>query len=373
MKPKIALVHDYLVDFGGAERVLLALHEIWPEAPLFVSITDPKKMGPRWSSFADWDIRTSWFQKIPGASRLISPLRFLLPLIWESFDFSEFDLVISSSAWGMAKAIVTSPRTPHVCYCHTPPRFLYSYPGARKWTRYWPVRIYSQIINHQLRLYDFATSKRVDHFIANSQEVSKRIAKFYRRSATVINPPVDIPSRLPAGKKSRSAPFLCVGRLVDYKHPDWAVVACAKLKKPLVVIGDGPLRPLIEKLAVPHPFIKVLGRVSDQELKKWYQRCRAVIFPVEKEDFGIVPLEGQGYGKPIIALWSGGAKETIREGKTGIFFNQPSAKGLMSALQKFEKEEKNFDPQAIYRWSKQFSKENFKKKIKKFIGEKLNA
>ena len=370
-KIKVALVHDYLMTFGGAERVLLALHEIWPEAPVFVSLVDEKRMGRWWRKFSSWDIRPSWFQKVPFASSLISPLRFLLPLIWESFDLSGFDVVISSSAWGICKGVITSPESKHFCYCHTPPRFLYGYSGGRRWLRFWPVRVYSRLVNHWLRFYDQVTASRVDFFVANSQEVAKRIAKFWRRKAVVINPPVDIPSSLPQGQKR--GPFLYVGRLVAYKHPDWAVKACGERKEPLVVIGDGPLRQEVERLAKQYPTVKVLGVVSDRELHQWYRRCRALIFPVEDEDFGIVPLEAQGFGKPVIAYFSGGAKETIKKDKTGIFFYQPRWQSLEKALAEFEKKEKEFSPQVIYRWAKQFSKEAFQRKIKRFVEENINA
>jgi len=372
-KFKVALVHDSLLDFGGGERVLLALHEIWPEAPVFVSVMDLKRMGQLGQKFASWQIIPSWFQKLPGAAKIISPLRFLLPLVWESFDFSGFDLVISSSAWGMAKSVITPADTWHLCYCHTPPRFLYGYPEAQRWTRLWPVRIYAGLVNHFLRFYDSVAAKRVDFFVANSTEVARRIRKFYRRDSVIINPPVEVPPKLPLVKKDKRAPFLFVGRLVSYKHPEWAIEACLKLKKPLVVIGDGPMRFRVEKMVQGKPGVKFLGRVSDQELKRWYRQCRALIFPVEKEDFGMIAVEAQGYGKPVIALWSGGAKETVVEGKTGIFFHQPTVAALTKALLKFEKEEENFNPAVIHRWARRFSKENFQRKIKKLVKEKLNA
>jgi len=364
---KVALVHDYLIDFGGGERVLLALHELWPEAPVFTAITDPQKMGPSWKKFACWDIRTSWFQKIPGHTRLISPLRFLLPYIWESFDFSGFDVVISSSAWAISKGIITTPEQKHFCYCHTPPRFLYGYPQAREWTKYWPVRAYASLINHHLRFYDWSTSQRVDQFIANSQEVRQRIRKFYQQNAVVIHPPVDIPPYAAVGKTSKDAPYLFTSRLVSYKHPELAIEACLSLKRQLVVVGDGPMMESAHRLAHGHPNIKVVGHVSDQELGKYYQSAKAFIFPVEEEDFGIAPIEAQAYGKPVIALWSGGTKETVIEGKTGIFFKEPTVDSLKKAILKFEKEQKKFDPQVIRKWAENFSKERFKKQIKELI------
>ena len=366
-KWRVALVHDYLVTFGGAERVLLALHQIWPEAPVYLALVDPQGLGRHWSYFKNWDLRPSWFQHLPQAKKLISPLRFLLPLIWASFDFSAYDLVISSSAWAMAKGVITPPETKHICYCHTPPRFLYHYPGARPWQKYWPVKIYAAIVNHFLRFYDYLTSQRVDYFIANSREVAARIEKFYRRKAVVIPPPVV--SQLPRIKKTKKDFYLYVGRLVAYKHPELAILACQRLKRKLVVVGEGPLREKVEKLSQAESNIRYLGRVSDQKLWQLYQQCRAVIFPVEKEDFGIVPLEAAAFGKPTIAYFSGGAKETVLEGKTGIFFCQLTCEALMEAIEKFEKE--SFSPTFCQQWAKKFSQENFQKRILKFVAEKL--
>lgn len=372
-KLKVALVHDYLIDFAGAERVLCVLKEIYPQAPVFLSIYKPELLGPFKSKVKNWNIKTSWFQKVPCSEKLISPLRFLLPLIWESFDLSEFDLVISSSAWAMPKGVISSPKSLHLCYCHTPPRFLYGYPLARRWTHLWPVRIYAKIINRFLRDYDWTSSARVDYFIANSKEVAKRIKKFYNRDSIVINPPVEIPKKTSKTRLKKNAPYLFISRLVSYKNPDWAIKACGELKKPLVVIGDGPLKSLVEKLAVSYPTVKYLGRLSDKQVAEYFKQCRAVIFPVEKEDFGIVPIEAASFGKSTIAYFSGGAKETVKEGKTGVFFKKPSVSALKKAILEFEKKEKEFDPQKIRAWANKFSKERFKREIKAFVEEKVNA
>jgi glycosyltransferase involved in cell wall biosynthesis len=366
---KVALVHDYLVDFGGGERVLLALHEIWPEAPLYVAVADRQKMGRWWKLFSDWDIKSSWFQKLPGAASLISPLRFLLPFVWESFDFSQFDLVISSSAWGMSKSVVTRSDIPHLCYCHTPPRFLYGYPQARKWGKHLPVRVYSFLINHFLRLYDYAASQRVDQFVANSKEVAARIRKFYRRDCLVVHPPVDLPSRSSLKFNKKKGFYLYVGRLVSYKHPDLAVEAFGCLRRKLLVVGRGPLAGRVKELAQKKRSVRVLGAVSDRKLSSLYRSCRALVFPVEQEDFGIVPLEAQAFGKPVIALRSGGAKETVLPGKTGVFFEEPTVKSLQKAILEFEKKEDQFDPRFIRRWAEGFSKQRFKEEMRKLAEE----
>ncbi len=368
-KLKVALVHDYLITFGGAERVLIALHKIWPKAPVFVAICKPKMMGQSWRNFADWKIQTSWFQKIPFASKLISPLRFLLPLIWESFDFSDYDLVISSSAWAMSKGVLTKPETLHLCYCHTPPRFLYQYPEARKFTHFWLVRFYALIINHFLRIYDFISSQRVDVFVANSRQVALRIKKFYRKKALVVNPPINLPKTI-SNKKGNY--FLFVSRLVSYKHPQLAIKACAKLNLPLKIVGDGPLAGEVKKLAKNFQQIEYLGKVSDQKLNQLYENCRTVIFPAEDEDFGIVPLEAAGFGKPVIALYSGGTRETVIEGKTGLFFFKPTVNALVKALKKFQKIENQFLAQEIRKEAEKRSFKNFKKLIFKIIKQELS-
>lgn len=365
------MVHDYLVDFGGGERVLLALHELWPKSPVYLAVADSQKMGEWWELFADWDIKVSWFQKLPKASSLISPLRFLLPLIWESFDFSRFDVVISSSAWGMAKSVVTSKDTVHICYCHTPPRFLYGYPQTRKWTKYPPVAFYSFLVNHFLRFYDFATSQRIDLFVANSKEVAARIKKFYRKEAVVVYPPVDIPKASVLKSIRQENFYLYVGRLVSYKHPDLAVEAFLQMNKRLIVVGQGPLQREVEELAKKNSLIKVLGSISDRELFSLYRSCKALIFPVEQEDFGIVPVEAQGFGKPVIALRSGGTKETVVDKKTGVFFEKPTVEGLKEAVLNFEKREKEFNPSAIRRWAEKFSKKRFQKRMLEIVKREI--
>ena len=372
-KLKVALVHDYLVTFGGAERVLLALHEIWPEAPVYLALVDPKALGKHWAYFKGWDLRPSWFQKIPGARKLISPLRFLLPLVWESFDFSAYDLVISSSAWAIPKGIIAKPDTLHICYCHTPPRFLYYYPGARPWQKYWPVRVYAAVVNHFLRFWDYLSSQRVDYFLANSQEVAARIKKFYRREAVVIPPPViqKLPTtNIQAPTTVQQSFYLYVSRLVAYKHPELAIKACQQLGRKLVIVGDGPMRKQVEALAQQEGKINYLGRISDRKLWQLYQRCRAVIFPVEQEDFGIVPLEAAAFGKPTIAYYSGGAKETVLEGKTGLFFRQLTVESLVAAIKKLEAT--SFSAADCRRWARKFSETQFKTQILALV-EKLMA
>lgn len=189
---KVAIVHDYLIDFGGAERVLLVLHEIYPKAPIYVSIYRPKLLGNFKENFKNANIRQSWFGKLPFAEKLISPLRFLLPLIWKSFDLKNYDLIISSSSWAITKGFDKKKNALEICYCHTPPRYLYGYDTSRKFKGLMRnlVSVYSAIVNHFMRIYDFKQAQKVDYFVANSKEVARRIEKFYRREAIVIYPPI---------------------------------------------------------------------------------------------------------------------------------------------------------------------------------------
>ncbi len=366
---RVALVHDYLVTFGGAERVLMALHEIFPDAPVYLSITNKEKLGDNWEHFQDWDLRTSWFQKIPWASKLISPLRFMLPFIWESFDFSNYDLVITSSAWAMPKSIITKPETLHICYCHTPPRFLYRYPQARYWTKYWPIKVYSAIVNHFLRPYDYVSSQRVDHFISNSYEVAKRIKKFYRREATVIQPPINQPKLGNKNKKEQEEFYFFASRLCSYKHPEIAIKACQQLGRKLYVSGSGPLQERVEELCSKSNKTQYLGRVSDEKLWQLYRDCKAFIHPIESEDFGMMPLEAASVGTPTIAYFSAGAKETVKEGETGLFFHELTPEALVDAIKKFEN--RTFSAEVCKQWSEQFSKQRFKKRIADFVKEKV--
>ncbi len=367
---RVALVHDYLVTFGGAERVLIALHEIFPDAPVYVAIADQEKLGDNWEQFRNWDLRTSWFQKVPWASKLISPLRFMLPFIWESFDFSDYDLVITSSAWAMPKAIITRPGTTHICYCHTPPRFLYGFPQARYWTKYWPVKVYSAIVNHFLRPYDYVSSQRVDYFISNSYEVAKRIKKFYGREAKVIQPPIKQPKLKLRDDQEKEDFYFFASRLCSYKHPEIAIKACQQLGRKLYVSGSGPLQEKVEELCSQSKQTEYLGRVSDKKLWQMYRDCQAFLHPVATEDFGMMPLEAASVGTPTIAYYSAGAKETVKPGETGVFFHDLTPESLAQAIEEFEKQ--TFSAKRCKQWSEQFSQKRFKQRIINFIQEKLD-
>ncbi len=401
----IALVHDYLHEFGGAERVLLALSEIWPRAPIYTAFAT--RGSSAWERFKDKDIRTSWFQYLPYASKLSSPLRFLAPVVWNSIDFSEFDVVITSANWFITKGIRKGSRltdsgqakTIEICYCHTPPRYLYGYPTSIVWRKYWPVRMYGQLVSHFLRQYDYQAAQRVDYFVANSKNVAKRIEKFYRRESTVIYPPVDVDA-LPqhsgsshftrnvrddkAGSNSvpvlsrrglRDDYYLIVSRIVGGKGLELAVRAANQLSIPLKIVGKaagwGSAGNRLHELA--GDTVEFVGEVTDDELYRLYTYARAFLAIAEDEDFGITPVEAMAHGTPVIAYKGGGYLESVVAGKTGVFFEQYTVEGLMQAIRRFEKEESGFQTTIIRKYAQRFSKKRFQREMKAFVEESVKT
>jgi glycosyltransferase involved in cell wall biosynthesis len=363
---KVALVHDYLREYGGAERVVEALHEIFPDAPLYTAFVDKDALGIHWERFKDWDIRESIAAKIPGIKKIYSPLRLFAAFFFEGFDLSEYDVVISSTNMYMAKAVITQPSTLHVCYCHTPPRSLYGYTAMTDWKKNWLTRIAGELINFFMRKVDYLTAQRPDLMIANSIEIQKRIKKFYGRDSVVVYPPVNF--YVPQGKveKKRGEYYLYVNRLALAKHPEIAVRACTKLHLPLKVVGKGSLEEELQRIA--GPTIEFLGAVEDDSLHQLYQGAIALLYPVEDEDFGIVPIEAMMHGVPVIAHRSGGPKETILEKKTGVFFDTLDVSGLMDAIE--ESQQMKFAPDVIAKHASQFRKQVFQKKILDVVSKK---
>lgn len=373
---KVAIVHDQLQEFGGAERVLVALKEIFPKAHVITSFYNPKTLGVHAKKFKDWRITTSWVNKIPGLNRLYSPLRFITPLIWENFDFSKYDLVISSSGAYMSKGIITKPSTPHICYLHHQPRYLYYYETAIEWQKYLPVKIYGHLINHSLRIWDYLSSQRVDYFIANSEETRLRIKKFYRRDATVIYPPVNVPQLLQdfgGQAKKTSNYYLIISRLARVKHIDILIKAANKAKFYLKIVGQG--RDYQYLKSISGPTIEFLGSIDDSDLSELYLKAKAFLFAAVDEEFGIAPVEAMGYGLPVIAYASGGLKETVKTGINGYLFNELHEDSLIKNIRTLEQL-----PQDAYlemrkqarKISGNFSQEKFKEKIIKFVSQKFH-
>lgn len=382
---KVALVHDYLNEFGGAERVLLALVEIYPKAPIYTAFY--REGSTAYDRFKNRKIITSWAQNVPlFASILHSPLRFLAPLVWGRFDFSEFDVVIGSSSWYVTKGFSkrsdlkdlkgqTLAKPIEICYCHTPPRYLYGYTTSIDWRKNPLIRVYGVLVNHFMRVYDFEAAQRVSWFVANSKEVAARIKKFYSRESVVIYPPVDTTKLEIRNQKTEKQGnyFLVVSRLVASKNVDLVVEVCCNLNLPLKVVGTGREMENLKVVAGDKVNVEFLGEVKDDRLVGLYQNCRAVIFAASDEDFGLVPVEAMAAGKPVIALAEGGVKETVIDGKTGVYFDHATTGSLGLAINTFVSLEKKdaFKAAVIRRHAEKFSKKRFKREIKKFVESKI--
>lgn len=351
---KVALVYDRVNKWGGAERVLLALHELFPDAPLFTSVHHPES-----SSWAKaFQIKPSFLQKIPFASSRHEFLPILMPIAFESFSFDEYDLVISVTSEA-AKGIITKPGTVHICYCLTPTRYLWS--GYDTYFANKPLKFLTKPFVVALRKWDKAAAHRPDKIIAISHEVRKRVKEYYGREAVVVYPPVMLPLTRDQqiDKKQTGEYFLIVSRLskfTKYKRIDIAIEAFNELKLPLKIIGEGSWKNELQAKAGPS--IEFLGKVSDKDLATYYQNSKALIFP-GIEDFGLTMVESQQFGKPVIAFRGGGALEIIQEGKTGMFFDTQTKKALVAAVLYFQKNA--FDPKAAQKQAEQFSKAEFKK------------
>jgi len=358
---KVAIVHDFLIQDGGAERVLRALHEIWPEAPIFVLVADMKKFP----ELAQADIRESFLGKLPGAKRHSQWFLPFMVAATENMDLRGFDVVISETS-AFAKGILTDEKTLHICYCHTPTRYLWSesseyVSGLRKpllvkW-------ILPQFLR-KLRLWDYAAAGRVDLFIANSRTVADRIRKFYRRVSTVIYPPVECEKLAKAKTNEAGSYYLAGGRLGYNKNIDLVVKTFNRLGLPLKIFGEGPELRYLKKIARAN--IEFVGRVSDEEKIRLFARAKAFIHP-QLEDFGITPVESMSAGRPVIAYGAGGALETVVEGETGIFFQNQDWVDLYMAVLRCEK--MSWDAEKISDHARQFSQANFAESIKEFVAE----
>lgn len=371
---KVALAHDYLREYGGAERVLEALHDIFPEAPVYTAYYNPESLGENGKRFTGWDIKTSWFQKVPFASKLLSPFRLFAPMMFESFDLGEFDLVISSSSAAyLAKAVITKPETLHISYIHTPPRFLYGYVTSFNYKKNPITRFLGELANHFLRIYDFEVSQRPDILVANSKNIQTRIKKFYRRESVVIYPPVEISSKYQVvGSKGKKDYFLVLSRLVRGKGVDIIVEAATKLSIPLKVAGVGPEMEALRKSSGKN--VQFLGWVSDEERIELLAGAKALIVAAEDEDFGITSIEAQAAGTPVIAPASGGFLETVEDKKTGLLYGgsgMVNADNLVEALQKFSALKLNSED--CRKNAEKFSKERFKKEILELIKKNIGS
>ncbi|HXF82745.1 MAG TPA: glycosyltransferase [bacterium] len=359
---RAAFVHDWLVTLGGADRVLLVLHELLPQAPVYTALYDERRMP---AAFRQLDVRPSWLQRIPSA---VARHRWLVPLMAasaEGVDLRGYDLVISSShAW--AKGVRVPRGTRHICYCYTPMRYAWDLQEAYLGHLHLPARLVMRAALGWMRRWDAAAAGGVHHFIAISHFVASRIRRHYRREAAVIHPPVDTAFFTPGPPGAAGEFYLAAGRLVPYKRMDLAVAAFTRLGLPLVVVGGGPELPRLRALA--GPTVRFAGEVSDEALREYYRRCRALVFP-GVEDFGLVPVEAQACGRPVIAFGAGGALESVQEGVTGLFFRAPTADALAQAVRDLERH--RFNPAAIRAHALRFSREAFLAAMRAFIAHHL--
>jgi glycosyltransferase involved in cell wall biosynthesis len=358
--PRLAIVCDWLTNFGGAEKVILALHRLFPHAPIYTSIYNPARMP----GFENADIRPSYLQHFPFAKTAHQMFLPFLPGAFEKMDLNDFDIVISSSH-SCAKGIVTKPETLHICYCHTPMR--YAWDGGRDYIDQYEINALikklARFYIHKIRLWDRLSADRVDYFIANSDHVRQRIHKYYRRPASVIHPFVDVKSYTLGTQREKF--FLAVGRLTPYKKFDLIIKTFNELGLPLKIAGTGVAESKLRQMAKNN--IEFLGFVSDEELRDLYAKARGLVFP-QIEDFGIIPLEAMASGCPVIALKKGGALETVVDGKTGIFFNTQSVESLRHAVYKFF--DMNFKYHLIRKHAENFDIPVFNGKILELVEDK---
>lgn len=370
-EPRVVLIHDYLIQYGGAEKTLEAISELFPEAPIYTSVYKPENFSDAINSKEVITPITfgSLFKNVPALSKYFT---FLNPLVFESFDLSEYDIIISDSS-SYAKGVLTKPDQLNISYIHTPPRFLYKYSVENTKRTRWYFYPFVLIIDHFLRMWDFSAAQRPNYLVANSKEIQGRIKKFYNRDSTVIHPPVELP---PDSTRSGDAVggkefYLAAGRLVAYKNFDLVIKAFNKLPDlTLHVIGSGSEESKLKSMACDN--IVFLGRVSDKEKHKIMGECLGLINAVKDEDFGIVPLEVLSHGHPALVHASAGHLETVIDGKTGMYFYDLDVDSLVQKIKEFNKKinEGGFDSQKIIDSTTRFSKENFKNRFSEFVIEK---
>lgn len=376
---KVAIVHDWLVNYGGAERVVEAMLSLYPDAEIFTLVYDEKKMG---KIFPKEKVHTSFLQKVPFSLKMYTKMLSFMPKAFESFDFTGFDLVLCSSSC-CAKGVITPPSVPHIAYIHSPMRYA--------WDLYFDYKKRSGKITSffmdkmipRIRLWDVISSQRIDKIIVNSNFIRRRTKKYWNRESEVIYPPVNTENLTPNNLPPENF-YVAFSRFVPYKRLDLAIKACGQLKRNLIVIGSGSQEKELKALAESYTNINskenfeqsakitFTGRISDEKVKDYLQRAKALIFCAE-EDFGIIPVEAQACGRPVIALKKGGAMETVLDGKTGVFFESQTETSLKNAILDFEEKEKNgvFDSKFISSHAKKFSTENFIENLKSAVNRTL--
>ena len=351
---KVAIVHYWLVGMRGGEKVLEQLCILYPNADIFTHVYDLDAMS---DTLKRHNINATFINKLPFAKKYYQTYLPLMPMALEELDLRGYDLVISSES-GPAKGVITDPRSLHICYCHSPMRYIWDmYQDYSRMTGFFK-RLLLKPVSHYLRVWDVTAAWRVDLFIANSSFISKRIKKFYRRDSAIIFPPVAVDDF--DISDTFDDYYLMVGQLVDYKRVDLAVRAFNKTGKRLVVVGGGDQLKKLKRLAMSN--VQILGYRDFSTIKKYYSRCRALIFP-GLEDFGMVPIEAMASGRPVIAYGKGGALDYVKNGKTGVLFYEQTIESIVLAVEKFEEEGVSYTPEELKAFASKFSAQNFREKI----------
>ena len=356
---RVAIVHYWLVGMRGGEKVLEELCLMYPQADIFTHVYDPARTS---DVIKRHKITTTFIGRLPFARKLYQKYLPLMPSALEELDLTGYDLVISSES-GPAKGVITHPNALHVCYCHSPMRYLWDQYHTYRANAGRLTRLVMSLTMPMLRAWDVASSAHVDRFVANSSFIARRVAKVYRRDSVVISPPVDLDAFAIEPAPTRDF-YLTTGQLVPYKRVDLAVSACTRLGLRLVVVGTGSETARLRAMAGPN--VEFRGWTSNEELRALYANCRALLFPGE-EDFGIVPLEAMASGRPVIAFRSGGALDTVVEGETGTFFDRQTVDDLAGAMIRFEELESSFDPRTVRSHAQRFGRTEFRAKLKRHI------
>ena len=374
---RVAIVHHWFISLAGGERVVDTIASIFPHADVFTLFLDKQKIPP---ALQRHKITASFLDKAPTARRAHRHFLPFYPLAVEMLDLGGYDLVITSDS-GPMKGVITDPDSTHICYCHSPMRYIWDGHSAYLRSMSPLIKPLFGVASHYVRNWDYAAAQRVDHFIANSYYVAGRIRKYYRRESTIIHPPINTSQSFLAGE--HEGYYLAVGRLVPYKRTDILIDACCKLGRKLVIVGDGPQMKRLERISPKN--IEFLGEVDESQLGNVYARCRALLFAAD-EDFGMVPLEAQSYGRPVIAFGKGGSLETVvgtytptREKKsgedigfTGVFFREQTVNSLANAILSFESCEEIFVPERIQSHARRFDTSIFLDRMRNYISSVLN-
>jgi glycosyltransferase involved in cell wall biosynthesis len=355
---KIAIIHYWLIGMRGGEKVLEALCRLFPEADIFTHVYNPDAVS---STIKAHRIQTSFIARLPFATRNYQSYLPLMPLALEQLDLRGYDVIISSES-GPAKGIIPPPGALHICYCHSPMRYIWNMFHDYRERSGFVTRLAMPLLSHYIRNWDVVSAARVHSFASNSRTVAQRLRTYYRRDSTVIYPPVAVEDFSPAPAEAISDAWLMVGELVRYKRPELAVEAFNRSGKKLVVIGGGEMLARIRALAKPN--VSVLGPQPFDVLKRHYAQCRALVFPGE-EDFGIVPVEAMASGRPVIAFGRGGATESVVDGVSGVFFERQTVEHILEAVERCES--LRLDPQAIVAQANNFSADRFASQMKTFV------